>query len=75
MFVEGRLGGIYRIKYPSEDKLSRSTGLVIEGEAQQPCISRRVAGIWCIWFLRFLSIEWFDERERQDGPAHQLDRL
>ena len=37
-------------------------------------ISWRVAGIWCIWFLRFFSIERFDERERQDGPAHRINR-
>ena len=38
-------------------------------------ISRRVAGIWFIWFLRSVSFVWFDERERQDRPAHQLDCL
>lgn len=38
-------------------------------------ISRRVAGIWFIGFLRSVSFVWFDERERQYSPAHQLDCL
>jgi hypothetical protein len=38
-------------------------------------ITRRVAGIWFIWFLRSVSFVWSDEPERQDRPAHQLDRL
>jgi len=31
-------------------------------------ISRHVAGIWSIWFLRSVSCVWFDERERQADP-------
>jgi hypothetical protein len=38
-------------------------------------ISRRVAGSWFIWFLRSVSCVWFNEPERQDRPAHQIDRL
>jgi len=38
-------------------------------------IPREVAGIWFIWFLRSASFVWFDERERQDRPAHQIDHL
>ena len=38
-------------------------------------ISRRVAGIWFIRFLRSASFVWFDERERQDRLAHQIDHL
>ena len=37
--------------------------------------SRRVARIWFIWFLRSVSCVWFDEREGQDRPAHQIDCL
>ncbi len=46
-----------------------------ECQVLQSNISRRVAGIWSIWFLRSVSCVWFDERERQDSPAHQIDRL
>jgi hypothetical protein len=34
-----------------------------------------VTEIWFIWFLQSVSFVWFDERERQDSPAHQIDRL
>jgi hypothetical protein len=44
-----------------------------EGQVLQSSISRRVAGIWSIWFLRSISFVWFDERERQDRPAHRID--
>jgi hypothetical protein len=37
-------------------------------------ISRRVAGIWFIWFLRSFSCVWFDEPESQDRPAYQIDQ-
>ncbi len=46
-----------------------------EGQVLQSYISRRVAGIWFIWFLRSVSFVWFDERERQDRPAHPGDCL
>jgi len=29
-----------------------------------------MAGIWSIWSISFV---WFDEQERQDRPAHQID--
>ena len=35
--------------------------------------SRRVAGNWFIWFLRFDWCVWFDERERQNSPAHRIN--
>ncbi len=38
-------------------------------------ISLRVAGSWFIWFLQPVSCVWFDERERQDRLAHQIDYL
>jgi len=41
---------------------------------QEP-ILRRVAGIGFTWFLRSVSCVWFDERERLDRPAHQIDCL
>jgi hypothetical protein len=47
---------------------------------QEP-ISRRVAGIWSVWSVWSIwsvwsvSFVWFDERERQVRPAHQIDRL
>jgi len=62
-------------KVSSQDKLSCSAGLVIAGQALQSNISRRVAGIWFIWFLWSISFVWFDERERQDRPARQIDCL
>ena len=34
---------------------------------------RRVAGSWFIWCLRSVSCVWFDEREGQDRPAHQIN--
>jgi hypothetical protein len=37
-------------------------------------ISRRVAGIWFIWSRWSVSLVWFDERERQDRPALQINR-
>jgi delta-aminolevulinic acid dehydratase/porphobilinogen synthase len=43
-----------------------------EGQVLQSSISRHVAGIWSIWFLRSISFVWFDERERQDRPAHRM---
>jgi hypothetical protein len=36
-------------------------------------ISRRVAGIRFIGFLRSVSCVWFDERESQDRPAQQIN--
>jgi hypothetical protein len=39
-------------------------------------ISRHVAGfwfIWSIWSIWSVSFVWFDERERQAKPAHQID--
>jgi hypothetical protein len=41
-----------------------------EGQVLQSNISRRVAGIWFLWSVAF---DWFDERERQDRPAHQIN--
>ena len=40
---------------------------------------QHVAGswfIWSIWFVWFFwsdSFVWFEEQERQDRPAHQID--
>jgi hypothetical protein len=47
----------------------------IECQVMQSNISRSVAGIWSIWFLWSVSFDWFDEPERQDRPAHQIDCL
>jgi len=41
-------------------------------EKMSGTIARHVAGIWFIGFLRSVSFVWFDEREKQDSPAHQL---
>ena len=51
------------------------TGEEIEGQVLQSNISRRVAGNWFIWSFRFFWFIWFDERERQDSPAYQIDGL
>ena len=45
------------------------------GQVLQSYISRRVAGIWFIRFLRSVSCVWFDEREKEDRPAYQIDCL
>jgi len=58
-----------------EGKLSNGRGHDGRGQVLQSNISRRVAGIWFIWFFRSVSCVWFDERERQDRPAHRIDRL
>lgn len=44
-----------------------------QGQVLQSNISRRVAGIWFIWLPWSISFVWFDERERQVQPAHQID--
>ena len=36
-------------------------------------IYRRGAGDWFIWFLWSVSFVWFDERERLERPAHQIN--
>src|SRR5438552_3318432 len=36
-------------------------------------ISRRVARGWFIWSSWSVRFIWFDERERQNRPAHQID--
>jgi hypothetical protein len=46
-----------------------------ECQVFQSNISRRGAGSWSIWFPWSFSCVWFDEPERQDRPAHQIDRL
>lgn len=40
----------------------------------QSTISRRVAGNWCIWFLRSVSCVWFNARARPASPAYHIDR-
>jgi len=47
----------------------------VQGKVLQSQISRRVAGIWFIWFRWSVPLVWFDERERQDSLVHQLDCL
>jgi tetrahydromethanopterin S-methyltransferase subunit F len=54
----------------------RKAGILPRGNKKvSGTISRRVAGIWFIGFLRSVSFVWFDERERQDRPARQIADL
>ena len=54
----------------AKEKLRKVEKLKVPGT-----ISRRVAGIRFIRFFRSASFVWFDERERQDRLAHQIDHL
>src|SRR5438094_8890341 len=60
-----------RTGYPpsvfSFDMIQRCHKPLLSGRNTSGTISRRVAGLWSIWLV------WFDERERQNRPAHQID--
>jgi hypothetical protein len=52
-------------------KRERATFLGEEEGARRQFWPR--GGDWFIWFIRSVSFVWFDERERQDRLAHQID--
>jgi hypothetical protein len=57
-------------KWQTELRRGRMRGQVLQSD-----ILQWVTGIWSIWILRSVSFVWFDERERQERPAHQIDCL
>jgi len=66
---------LYRLRAPPARARSLLLDYLREQKRCQEPFSRRVAGSWRIWLLRSVACVWFDERERTDRPAHQIDRL
>jgi hypothetical protein len=64
------------MKGPRVEKRGWGNRDIFNFASDQPkTISWRVAEIWSVWSRWSISFVWFDEPERQDRPAHQIDCL